>query len=68
MPKVKDRIFVRPPWERMMQIHEQLKRNHFPNCSKIAKEIEVSTRTIKRDVDFMKYRLNLPPVHAPEQH
>lgn len=43
-----------------MRIHEQIKGNRYPNCSRIAKEIEVSTRTIKRDIDFMKYRLNLP--------
>jgi len=43
-----------------MRIHEQIKGNRYPNCSGIAKEIEVSTRTIKRDIDFMKYRLNLP--------
>jgi predicted DNA-binding transcriptional regulator YafY len=60
MPKVQDNILVRPPWERMMLIHEKLKGNRYPNCTGIAREIEVSTRTIKRDIDFMKYRLNLP--------
>ena len=60
MPKVIDQLKTRPPMERMMQIHEEIKRNRFPNCSKIAKTIEVSTRTIKRDIDFMKYRLNMP--------
>ncbi len=60
MPKIKTDLQTRPPWERMMQIHERIKANRYPNCTKIAKEVEVSTRTIKRDIDFMKYRLNLP--------
>jgi predicted DNA-binding transcriptional regulator YafY len=60
MPRVKEDLHTRPPWERMMQIHERIKANRYPNCTKLGKEIEVSTRTIKRDVDFMKYRLNLP--------
>ena len=29
-------------------------------CTQLARDIEVTTRTIKRDVDFMKCRLNLP--------
>lgn len=50
----------RPPLERMMQIHARLKDRHFPNCRKIAQELEVSPKTIQRDVDFMRYRLGLP--------
>jgi predicted DNA-binding transcriptional regulator YafY len=60
MPKVPEQIFVRPPWERMMHIHERLKSGKHPNCEKLARDIEVSTRTIKRDIDFMRCRLNLP--------
>jgi proteasome accessory factor B len=44
----------------MMRIHEALKAAKYPNCTRLAKVIEVSTRTIKRDVDFMKFRLDLP--------
>ena len=60
MPKTKEDLRTRPPWDRMMQIHERIKANRYPNCTKLGKDIEVSTRTIKRDIDFMKYRLNLP--------
>jgi proteasome accessory factor B len=60
MPKVKESIHARPPWERMMRIHEQMQSVRYPNCNQLAREIEVSTRTIKRDIDFMKYRLDLP--------
>ena len=43
-----------------MRIHEALKAGRFPNCTKLSRSIEVSPRTIKRDVDFMKFRLDLP--------
>jgi proteasome accessory factor B len=44
----------------MMRLHGMLKNNEYPNCPKLAKEMEISVRTLKRDVDFMKCRLNLP--------
>lgn len=50
----------RPPLARMLQLHERLRANMFPNCSKLAAELEVSTKTIQRDIDFMRDRLNLP--------
>jgi predicted DNA-binding transcriptional regulator YafY len=46
--------------ERMLLIHGRIKNGTFPNCLQLAREIEVSSRTIKRDVDFMKIRLNMP--------
>ena len=57
--------FSRPPLERMMQIHSQLKDRHFPNCRTIAKRLEVSPKTIQRDIDFMRYRLGLPIEYDP---
>lgn len=44
----------------MMRLHERLKAGAFPNCRKLAEELEVSTKTIQRDIDFMRDRLNLP--------
>jgi proteasome accessory factor B len=52
--------FARPPLERMMKLHHQLNTGRFPNCRKLADELEVSTKTIQRDIDFMRDRLNLP--------
>lgn len=60
MPKVVEDLHTRPPLERMMRIHERIKSERFPNSSQLSKEIEVSTRTIKRDIEFMKFRLELP--------
>jgi proteasome accessory factor B len=55
----------RPPLERMMQIHARLKDRHFPNCRKVGEQLEVSPKTIQRDIDFMRYRLGLPIAYDP---
>ena len=60
MPQVQPEVYCRPPWQRMMRIHELVGRGRYPNCRSLAEEFEVSTRTAKRDVDFMRCRLNLP--------
>ena len=57
----------RPPLERMMQIHSHLQEKHFPNCSKIARQLEVSPKTIQRDIDFMaSCRISLRFFSPPE--
>ena len=50
----------RPPIERMLRIHEQLRRGAFTNCTKLADLLEVSRKTIVRDIAFMRDRLELP--------
>jgi proteasome accessory factor B len=44
----------------MLRIHQALQSSGFPNASKLAREIEVATKTIHRDIEFMRDRLNLP--------
>lgn len=41
-----------------MRINEALQAGLFPNCTTLSRSIEVEPRTIKRDVDFMKFRLS----------
>jgi proteasome accessory factor B len=55
----------RPPLERMLRIHQALQAGGFPNASQLAREVEVSTKTIHRDIEFMRDRLNLPIEFAP---
>lgn len=43
-----------------MRLHEKIKAGGFPNCRKVADELEVSTKTIQRDIEFMRDRLGLP--------
>jgi proteasome accessory factor B len=53
-------LHSRPPLERMLRIHQLVQAGSFPNNTTLAREIEVSTKTIQRDVEFMRDRLNLP--------
>ena len=50
----------RPPLARMLRIHERLKGDRFPNCSQLALDLECATKTVQRDIDFMRDRLDLP--------
>jgi len=56
-PQVK---LSRPPLERMLRIHDELRRGAFTNCTKLASAMEVSRKTIVRDIAFMRDRLDLP--------
>jgi proteasome accessory factor B len=67
LQKKESRGFSRPPLERMMRLHAALKAKKFPNCQKIAAELEVSAKTIQRDIDFMRYRLGLPIDYHPQE-
>lgn len=50
----------RPPLERMLRIHQALHACGYPNASTLARQLEVSTKSIHRDVEFMRDRLELP--------
>jgi len=44
----------------MLRIHDELRRNTLPNCTKLCKLLEVSRKTVIRDIAFMRDRLDLP--------
>ena len=50
----------RPPLERMQRLHDLLSNEQPVNCQQLGKDFEVSYKTIQRDLDFMRDRLNLP--------
>jgi predicted DNA-binding transcriptional regulator YafY len=50
----------RPPLERMLRIHQALQAGKRPNASTLARELEVSPKSIHRDLEFMRDRLELP--------
>ncbi len=50
----------RPPIARMIAIHNTLQEDTFPNANTLSKQLEVSPRTIQRDMEFMRDQLNLP--------
>ena len=53
-------LHSRPPLERMMRIHQAITSGKYPNATKLAAEIEVVTKTIHRDIEFMRERMGLP--------
>jgi predicted DNA-binding transcriptional regulator YafY len=55
----------RPPLARMMQVHAKLQARTFPNCRQLAEDLEVSSKTMQRDIDFMRDRLGLPIAYDP---
>jgi len=44
----------------MLQIHQALQSGGYPNATALASRLEVSTKSIHRDVEFMRDRLELP--------
>jgi predicted DNA-binding transcriptional regulator YafY len=52
--------FSRPPLERMLRIHQAIQSGAYPNAVSLAGELEVSSKSIHRDIEFMRDRLGLP--------
>lgn len=46
--------------ERMLKIHRAIQSGTFPNATRLARELEVSSKSIHRDLDFMRDRLEMP--------
>ncbi|NBS13435.1 MAG: WYL domain-containing transcriptional regulator [Verrucomicrobia bacterium] len=58
----------RPPLERMQRLHDLLRNERPVNCQQLGREFEVSYKTIQRDLDFMRDRLNLPIEYDPSRY
>ena len=52
----------------MLRIHQAVSSGRFPNASTLAREIEVASKTIHRDIEFMRDRLNLPIEFDPRRN
>lgn len=50
----------RPPLERMLRIHEDLQRGNSINSTQLMADLEISRKTVVRDVAYMREQLNLP--------
>lgn len=50
----------RPPLERMLNIHRAVQSGTYPNATSLARELEVSTKSVHRDLEFMRDRMGLP--------
>jgi len=54
MPKFK------PQYRRLMFIDRKVREGKYPNCAKMGQEWEVSSKTIQRDIDYMRDELDAP--------
>ncbi len=50
----------KPQYKRLLFIDRVIREKSFPNCNSMAKEWEVSQKTIQRDIDYLKYELDAP--------
>ena len=62
MPKFK------PQYKRLLFIDRKIRTGAYPNCSSLAEEWETSTRTMQRDIDYLKYELDAPIGYDPVKH
>src|SRR5690606_35612537 len=51
---------ARLPMMRMMILHRAMLDRKYPNCRKLAEQLEVSSKTIQRDIEYMRDVLSLP--------
>lgn len=63
-----DTLRSRPPMERMWRIHQELSRGEYPNCRRLSESLEVSSKTVMRDIEFMRDRLELPLAYDAVRH
>lgn len=52
--------YFHPVFYRLIQIDQRLRDNQYPNCNTLASEIEVSPKTVARDIEFMRDFLHAP--------
>jgi predicted DNA-binding transcriptional regulator YafY len=54
--------------ERMWRIHQAVSAGGHPNCATLGRDLEVSPKTVMRDIEFMRDRLGLPLAYEPVRH
>jgi predicted DNA-binding transcriptional regulator YafY len=52
--------YFKPFYARIITIDQRLRAKKYPNCTTLAREIEVSKKTIARDIEFMRDQLRVP--------
>lgn len=52
----------------MLHIHNAIHAGKFPNASTLARDLEVSVRSVGRDIEFMRDRMSLPIVYDEVKH
>ena len=52
-------------FERLIQVDQLIRQDKYPNCFTLAPLLEVSVKTIQRDLDYMRDRLGAPLEYDP---
>lgn len=60
--------YSRPPLERITRIHSWIQGGSFPNCRTLSEVLSVSPKTILRDIEFMRDRLQMPVAYDAIEH
>ncbi len=50
----------KPQHSRLLFIDNEIGKGNYPNSSQLARDYEVSSKTIQRDIDYMRYQLDAP--------
>jgi len=50
----------KPQHSRLLFIDREIGNGNYPNCARLAGDYEVSAKTIRRDIDYMRYQLDAP--------
>ncbi len=58
-------ITTHPPILRILRIHQMIKGRRYPNVPGMARILEVSRRTIQRDVEFLRDQMGAPLAFNP---
>jgi len=58
----------KPQYRRLLFIDRMIKEGRYPNCISLAKEWEVSDKTIQRDIEYLRDQLDAPIDYDPLKH
>lgn len=68
MKKLSHEKFSRPPIGRMRRIDEWIRGGTHPNAVTMGRDLEVTTRTVKRDIEYMRDALQAPIEYDRQRH
>ncbi len=61
-------VKFKPQFKRLLFIDKKLREGKYPNCITLAREWEVSGKTIQRDLDYLRDELSAPVAYDPLRH
>ncbi len=58
----------KPQYRRLLFIDGEIRKGKYPNCTGLAREWEVSPRTVQRDIDYLRWELGAPMEYDAIRH